>query len=548
MAGNGMKQVRTQEVENLVSPACGESAGESAADPVELQNLVSPASPSRESLLSPGRSRESRRRSISITSIEPEDAEMPLKTRRSLADIRKHTFHGHLRLAVLQSGTTRMNDLLMYQDILPWWGYDQEVGKLAETLAEEDKPVSMQSCTGPAILPAKVALFFFWPLYIAVTGFGVFSAECTHHHNHWRMRGLYAAAICLRLIVEFKCLRYATIPYLQTLGRFQWMNVTIPFQCWLLIVGCMSITNMLDLMSDSLFVVSATENMACSTSGQEDHRSVQIDLLFVALMKKTNLHFLTHLSYANFAQIIWLLTLSQMIYPLLECTPRWSQTIDYSVGSRQTKFKNLFGYDSNLGDCLYQLADATVMASLAVQVPEYPRARESLRRRIKSETGEFDPLNSFQFLRGALSEGMVSVGLVGTLENSPQILLQSMVFACAMVESHLAGRSNLTPFEKQTVISLTLSTIVTMTKLWKTRVLVVFFLDVNSAISESGLPLSAEASQELTTIRRMVAVLILWAVLLTFCVYLAVGQLIATTLTCKGQVWLPLHGCFDLSV
>lgn len=440
-------------------------------------------------------------------------------------------------------------DMVAYKDWLPWWAYNEEVGHLADKLHADGKVVSMQACVGPGLLPAKLAILLFWPVYIAVTVFGITTAKCTEDHRHDRLRCGYLIMVLIRLAVEFKCLRYVTIPYIQTLGRFQWMGVTIPFTLWLFVVGFMSACNLLDMMTDSFFAISASENQVCST----ENGVSEIDQMWALAMTRMHLPFLRSFDYASWAKIIWITTLSQMVYPLIEGTPRCGRfqvhTPDYSVGSHHTKFINLAGLESNFGDCLYQLADATCMASLSVQQPEYPRARERLRRKEHQKIQHFDAKASLAFVRGALSEGMVSVGLVGSLENSPQVVLQSMVFAMSRAASN-SNRS--TAFETQTIISIALSSIMCFTKLWKTRVLLAFFWEVRGVISEErserpGQVLCEEARSMLRQVKKYVAVLVLWAILLCLCLYVAISQLIATTITCKGLVWLPFQGCVDLA-
>lgn len=431
-----------------------------------------------------------------------------------------------------------------YRDWLPWCGYDPDVGNLADELSVQGRACSMQACVGPAIFPAKLALYVFWPTYIAATFFGMMTAECTVSHDHSRFRHVYYCAIVLRLVIEFKCLRHVTIPYIQTVGRFQWLGISIPFTVWLLIVGALSVSNLMDILLDGLFVVSSAENQAC---GSEDAKVASIQHFWGLAVERMHLGFVAHLHYATWGKIIWLATITQCLYPLLECTPSLSsQEVDYSVGSKKTKYINCFQLETNLGSSLYQLADATGMASLSVQQPEYPRMRERMQREKHEKQGDTDPRASLAFLRSALAEGMLSIGLVGTLENAPQILLQSMVLSLSRMANIFHGHAHGSPFETQTAASIAFSTIMCVTRLWKSGVLIAFFVEVNRAITKQGTSVSPEVQQELSLIRRYIAVLLLWVLILIVCIYLTAAQLVATMITCEGQIWLPVIGCTDL--
>merc|ERR1719183_2984257 len=218
----------------------------------------------------------------------------------------------------------------------------------------------------------------------------------------------------------------------------------------------------MDQLTDSLFVISVAENAACINSDTV-HSDTQekVNALWEGVMVKLNMSWLGQYHYADVATFIWVCTLSQMVYPLLESTPRpcSDNNAEYTIGSAKTTYTNLAGKECNLGDTLYQLADATGMATLAVQQPEYPRMRERLRR--QQHSSDFNPENSLKFLEAALAEGMCSVGLVGALENTPQVLLQSFVFAitCAV------GNHTSIAFRRQTIISIIFSCIMCVTKL-----------------------------------------------------------------------------------
>lgn len=431
-----------------------------------------------------------------------------------------------------------------YREWLPWWGYDPDVGKLADELAAKGTACSMQACVGPAIFPARLAIYLFWPIYIVATCYGMLTATCTLSHSHQVLRVIYYCAILIRLGIELKCLRHVTIPYVQTTGRFQWLGISIPFTLWLIIVMALSVSNMMDILLDSLFVISSSENEAC---GSSNAKVATIQHLLGLALEKMHLGFVAHVHYATWGKIIWFATITQCLYPLLECTPNLSsQEVDYSVGSRKTKYTNCFQLETNLGSSLYQLADATCMASLSVQQPEYPKMRERMQREKHVRQGNTDPMASLAFLRAALSEGMISVGLVGTLENAPQILLQSMVLSLSRMANTIHGHEHGSPFETQTAMSIAFSTVMCVTRLWKSSVLISFFAEVNRAITNEGQQLQPEVQKELNMIKRYIAVLLLWVLILIACIYLTAAQLVATMITCRGQVWLPILGCTDL--
>jgi hypothetical protein len=444
--------------------------------------------------------------------------------------------------------------LVRFQDYLPTWGYDAAVGKYADDLMNNKKKmVRMQACVGPAIFWAKLAVYVFWPSYFAITAYGLATASCTDTHAHLWMRIIYGLVMIFRLGCEFRCLKFVTIPYVQTLRRFQWMSVTVPFAAWVAITGVLSITNMMDQLTDSLFVISSRENLICWHEGHVSEHAAQqskVHALWQGYWKMLNMSFLGHFHYADVAMFIWSFTLLQAMYPIFECTPRpkycnerHTET-EYTIGSEKTKYRNLVGKECNLGDTVYQLADATGMASLAVQQPEYPRVRERMRREEHKE--DFNPELSLSFLQGALSEGMCSVGLVGALENTPQVIFQSVVFELTTAVSQNIHSA----FAKQTMISLSFSCLMCMTKLWKTAVLLSFFAEVRRAIQghKGGFSsLSPKASKMYLNVLLYAAVLIVWALLLILGVFMASCQVHGSIMCHKDELWLVGNGCLKLA-
>lgn len=443
----------------------------------------------------------------------------------------------------------KVQDLVNFKDFIPSWGYDEEVGEAAEELALEKKMIRMQACVGPAIFWAALAIAVFWPIYIALTVFGIVSAKCTTEHEHYRIKAIYSVIVLFRFMVEFKCLRYVTIPYVQTLERFQWVSVTIPFPCWLIITGTLSFTNLMDMMTDSLFVTSARENTACLREAETDpsvasSTQQKVDLLWKDLFQDWPI--LPQVHYAEISILIWLVTVSQMIYPILQCTPRpgVKHDIDTAVGSDKTKYKNLLGQERNFGDVLYLLADGTGMATLAVQQPEYPRMRERLRRQQHQE--DFNPERALGFVEAALREGMISVGLVGTLENMPQVLLQSFVFKLTKA----VGGGQHQAFLRQTIVSISFSVVMCIAKIWKSCVLLRFAVEVRGAIRDrqGGFDaISSEALRIYKDVVRFSVVLIVMALLMIVGVLKALLQIVSTDWCDDNQMWQIFEGCVCLS-
>jgi len=337
------------------------------------------------------------------------------------------------------------------------------------------------------------------------------------------------------LALEYRCLQYTVLPFAQVTGNFRFA-VKVSYVAWLVLVGCLSVVNKVDMASDSLFLAVALRTDQCQGS------EVQLSKVWTETMRQSMMPFLHGIRISTITLACYLVMFMQLLYPLAQSTPTWGDSPDLIVGKNgKAEFRNILGHNMNLGDVLMILGEASNMASLQALNPIYARSKEQYKWR-----QERNPTRSLIFLRNELLRGVVRIGLVALLENAVQLNIQTTLFS--MNRAVFEGKY----WQTQTLASILLSLMTSGSKVlgfwqcWK------FYRSVNRRIHE----LMEETEDDLVVgspslhqhefdLARKYMVL-LWVMIVVFfllCSY-ACCKVVAA-FVCKESVW-NLTGCVDL--
>jgi len=227
----------------------------------------------------------------------------------------------------------------------------------------------------------------------------------------------FAPVLVVSMTLEYKCLTYTVLPFVQVTKRFRLLNIPVSYEVWMFCTMVLSVLNKADMASDSFFLAATLKSETCA------HEKITRVWIHLASEFPVQLP-------SQFSHIVlfsYLLMFLQVVYPVLESTPRCGQQVDYTPGTAngaRKRFLNLNGNEMNLGDTLMILGEASNMATLQLQNPAYPRAKE-----LYAWGCEKNPKRCLSFLRNALSRGIMRLGLVAVLENTVQIILQTELLA-----------------------------------------------------------------------------------------------------------------------
>lgn len=372
--------------------------------------------------------------------------------------------------------------------VVPAWAQPQEVRDLMDSKDFAGKPVPMGVCTGPAIPWARLVVLFLWGSQLCVMIYGNRVTPCARGAAitppAW-LPLLYIPALLFASIIDVYSVRYTTISFVQVVGKFSLFKQQVPFLVYLAYTMFMGCVERCDMITDSLFIITLQREYACHDP---------LDSEWSRGYFGTNLLLVACASY--------ILMVPQVIYTLLETTPRWSEPkVDYVVGIKDQQgknyniqFTNMLGLKVNLGDTLAVLAEASGNQAIMSQSPEFPMIKEEQARHTKAYQ------NALNLVRGALSRGMIRIGLVGLMENAFQINVQVIMLTMAQrtlkeTGSHEDESSNLS--YQRAVLSIVLSLCMCLGKLadgyqllnfWKTS-----GLQMERALREAkGLPAGNE--------------------------------------------------------
>jgi len=381
--------------------------------------------------------------------------------------------------------------------MLPSWAYDPKVAEWAEIqlsqachssnagFREAATSLSMSKCVGPAIKSARLATIVFWCSYAALTAIGwLFMGECAEPGGQRYPWWLYLMALPIlvfQLSFEFQCFRYAILPYVQARGDFSFI-IKLPFVAWLMCLAGVSVLSICDQITDSFFMIHMRSHRHC------EQRAIVSQIWQWEMDRSYLSHISRSIPLHDLLTIVWSLTFAQMVYPLIRATPACQQPepVEYSIGCSETKIINILQEELTLGDLFVGLCRATGMEGIKKIDIYFGKARERELRKLQiQEKGYFEPRKHWIFVREAMARAIVSVGLVGVLENSVQIRIQSTLFAIELC----VDRS---PRDAQALALLSISLSMSM-GLMKLKEAVLQEVDVVTTANSSGhLPLPSK--------------------------------------------------------
>lgn len=336
----------------------------------------------------------------------------------------------------LYSSLSRKDELLSYREAVPKCAYESRVDEYAAEKADQNELVSMRQCVGPAVVLSRHTAIFFG-LSSVVFGIGAFfSADCSSSGFAFAPQWLgltWIPIALMRLWAEFRCLRYAMIPYFQTTRTFKLFGRGVSFRVWFIVVTMLSVLNIIDQATDNLVAVTTWKSQFCPDE--------KINQIWQIILSKSV--FAPVGSFINFYHLIlcsWLVLFFQTIYPVLKSIPKSTEwySKNVQVGSGDD-FINLFGEPTNLGDALYLLADASGMASLHAHEPARGKMREQNERERNVAMNTFgakEATKSLVYLRAAIDLAIERILCFGLLENSVQSNLQTSSYGMRRLMSH----------------------------------------------------------------------------------------------------------------
>merc|ERR1712048_615004 len=197
---------------------------------------------------------------------------------------------------------------------------------------------------------------------------------------------------------------------------------------------------------------------------------------------------------------------------------------------------------------LFAMSEATGMAILHEMDMVYPEQREKeVRMEILEETHKIDPKVSLEFVRGALARGVVSVGLVGVLENALQVYLQALGFTLTAAEDAIKQHSQWNLQTVTALCSIILSAFMCLLKLKHAKHLISFAYTVRQAIHEDPWCESSPhvIAEQWKWIYGYLIILCIFAGVLAYSIAAASFTIIGV-FHCQHSLWILGSGCIDL--
>jgi len=321
---------------------------------------------------------------------------------------------------------------------LPKWIYNEKVLELAKKHAV----VPMGCAVGPAMFWGYCANISVWVILVflpvAVRRYSVI-ADGFPVYNYWIWVALIPF-IVFRLLCEFKCLLYTTIPCVQVFGAFRAFGRSMRLDFWLATSLALTFLNIFDHCTDCMFfgVVWKMYDSEADVLQAVWHQTMQ-QSIWQPLMDYTG----WGISLRWLFLTSWLFILLQGIVPLILSTP-WCDRVDYKVAMKESdpdlklNFQTLVNADQNLGDALYSLGEGSGMASLMNHHPYYGvhKIRQLLAIGFKGCAFQCAHVH----VRGGIIRGACRLFLCGLLESVVQINLQLTILA---ISKHLTGTVSL---------------------------------------------------------------------------------------------------------
>jgi len=337
--------------------------------------------------------------------------------------------------------------------LLPSWAVAKEVQALWEKTQKEQPGLRlpMGCCVGPAVWKVFGAAAILWLPMGPYCWLAYSQSTCTEDNNAvypWWMPIVFLPIALVRLALEFQCLTYAIVSYIQVTGKLPdgilpttWKPKFMPFEIWLLQVACLSALSLQDFMTDTLFAATTLKSEHCDGNALKDNwpKVVRHSFLFLDYFPEAWIDDLIHfLPASRLIWFVWLLTFVQVLWAALSVIPR-AECCHYKVGMNATpedneplrlKYTPLFQYFTdemrNHWEVLAEFADATGMASIMKMHPAFPHAVSS--RHLTTGTAGMLPgaINAYKHMMYHSLRRLVFYGL---LENAFQSNIQIAVFA-----------------------------------------------------------------------------------------------------------------------
>jgi len=368
---------------------------------------------------------------------------------------------------------------------IPRWAVCKEVLDLLgkwEKAKKGSAPIPIRCCCGPAIVSGVKGVIVLVVAVIAFFFLGFAHTTCTENSYPGTLMWIACLPFGLaRLGIEFRCLRYALLPYLQVVKRFTIWKQQVSFNCWLVFMATLSIVNMLDFVTDVLFFATTYRLQMCDWDRVEHAWK---------MLGRTSLpgEFLGSMYYNNLSlrgttMLFYVLSLVQVFYSLLEACPRprGFEKVEYIVGLDDDRpdDPHCFEYEScaswlftrlpgqmegektNHFEALISISDASGMASISQMTDGYPY--HSAQNKIGSEKNlaKMVPLSVLRNqLPHLLSSCSKKAFLTMFLESALQINLQITVLG-------LKRALNITQNEMQALFSIIISLLVAVFQISK---------------------------------------------------------------------------------
>lgn len=463
-----------------------------------------------------------------------------------------------------------------FTTVLPKCVYSEEVAALSSRPEFQTKCVPMGLCVGPAVPLARAGAIVAWVGMLFLSAVSFPFSNCTEDnyavYPQWLWL-IFAPIVAVRFYLEWKCLQFTTIPYIQVTSSFRFLGCLVSFRWWFVWVIALGLLNMFDFGTDAFFTGVSLRTERCK--GQ------RITEVFHIVMRHSALRFIPlvgHLRFSTIVVVVFLMSFLQLVFPLLVSTPRCGEKPDYVVGvdlpdGRKCKlqFTNLFGMNMNLGNALCILGESAGMASVQTLNPWFSRYKD---QQIWMEAFHGDEevneenmthqmgclMRSLSGVRGELERGVVRYGLQAVLENAIQANLQVTLFAI-----HRAVM-NEKKIQVQALTSILITLLQASMRFIIVHELFTFSAHVQLKVAEAKKVIEASNAEtschihdlqragfrtqwglehELRAVKRYTILMKLICFLFVLAICYAIAKLVAA-FVCKESVW-NISGCVDLS-
>jgi hypothetical protein len=262
---------------------------------------------------------------------------------------------------------------------------DRDVQNLANKWAMKphhikDSVIAMSWCIGPVLNRLRIFNAVQIAGHICVFALGYYTGVChedgsVSYPPHIGL--LCFLAIAAQLAMEYQCLKYATVPYIQAAHRFRLLTADVGFTIWAMAGFFQSGIYHVAGFTQSLF---AASSVICQepTVVQWWHISLQQSSL------------LSRMSWVRLWHIVvffWGLSMLRSVHALLYSIPRWGQQIKYELaiveGDIDTKGFHFENYINSgcvtTGEVFGLLAEGVGMHTIMAMRPTYPRVRATHR-------------------------------------------------------------------------------------------------------------------------------------------------------------------------